>query len=77
MKIGLEDGKNIIIENEEERKKVYEILLTPIICDKKIHKNGCISELNRINEFWKSRAKELVNKHVDELYEYFSTLGLV
>ena len=40
-------------------------------------KDGCISELNRIHEFWKLRAGELVNKHTDELYEYFSKLGLV
>lgn len=55
----------------------YILRSNPLIMYSSSDKKRCISELNRINEFWKTRAEELVNKHTDELYEYFCKLGLV
>lgn len=55
----------------------YVLKSNPLIMYYSADKDGCISELNRIHEFWKLRDEELVDEHTDELYEYFSKLGLV
>ena len=55
----------------------YVLKSNPLIMYYSADKDACISELNRIHEFWKLRAEELVDEHTDELYEYFSKLGLV
>lgn len=57
----------------------YNTVKNPLTMYKKKDVDNSISELNRIQEFWKLRAKEIVddNERADELYKYFEKLGLV
>lgn len=55
----------------------YIFKANPLLMYKSKDKNCCIRELECINDFWKSRANEIVNKKADELYEYFYNLGLI
>lgn len=55
----------------------YVLKKRPLLMYETKNKNNCIIELKRINECWELRANELANKHTDELYKYFSNIGLI
>ncbi len=56
----------------------FNVRQNPIDIYKKSDKEGCIKELNRINDFWDIRIQELVKNHGDDLYKYFALdLGII
>lgn len=72
-------GKFISWEKFLESQYISNYVLkdNPLFIYESNDKNRCIDELKCINNFWESRANEIVYKNADELYEYFYNLGLI
>lgn len=45
-------------------------------CFKEIQRKG-LEEIGRIRSLWDERAREIAEKHTEELYDYFDGLGLI
>ena len=55
----------------------YKMIDDPLKIYKEKDKKACLAELKRIYGFWEDRARQIVKKYNNELYNYFNGLGLI